>query len=152
MDDIMGLIPVSPGRAKLVEALSGLNSLTSRYGLSLSRQEMEALADRQSLALRETERVEFGHGPAEKLIRALCDSPYVTGADYAKLIGDLCELFYQFKRESAEAFSDDELVEVMAGLFNGEGQGSLELVADRVWQMIHEEPGEEREEDEAFDE
>lgn len=146
------IAPILPGAEPLATVLGCCNSLTARYGLVLDEEQMEMLIQRQAQALRDTGRVEFGRGPYEKLIYAFCDSPYVTQTGYADLLAELCALFYRFKGESGERWSDDELIEAMARLYNGSCSGSAELMADRLWQALHDGGGEEdKEEEDAFD-
>jgi len=154
MEDFYGLMPLSHGREQLMAALQGCNALSTRYGLTLSRADMRMLAEKQMEALRSAGRIEFGCGPYEKLVYALCDSPYLTQTDYAETLAELCVLFYQFKSESGERWSDDELIGLMKWLYDGECQGSLDLVGDRLWQTLHTHPDTENfaEEEEPFDE
>jgi len=67
MEDIHDLVPLSGGQEQMMGALRGCNVISARYGLTLSRADMQMLADKQAEALRSTGRVEFGRGPYEKL-------------------------------------------------------------------------------------
>lgn len=153
MEDIHSLIPLSRRREQLIAILQECNTLSTRYGLILSRGDMRTLAEKQVEALHNTGRLEFGQGPYEKLIYVFCDSPYLTQAEYADTLAELCALFYQFKSESGERWSDDELIGLMKLLFDVECQGSLDLMRDRLWQALHTHPGEENltEEEETFE-
>jgi len=137
------LIPLSRKHAQLMTALQGSNAISVRYGLTLSRADMQILWEKQTDALRNTGRVEFGHGPYEKLIYAFCDSPYLAQADYAETLAALCTMFYQFKSKFGEQWSDDELIDSMKRLYDGECHGSLDLVGDRLWQARHPHPDDE---------
>lgn len=139
-------------RALGLAALRDGNALGMRYGLALTEPDMRMLAEKQAETLRSTGRVEFGAGPYGKLIQALCDSPYLSQATYVDTLAALCELFYQFKGESGERWSDDELVDEMARLFGGPCQGSVELLGDRLWQALHEPDPEPTEEEEPLEE
>lgn len=154
MEDFRSLLPLSHGRKQLIAALQGCNDLSARYGLTLSLADMRMLVEKQAEALHNTGRVEFGCGPYEKLVYALCDSPYLTQADYAETLAELCVLFYRFKSESGERWSDDELIGLMKQLYDGECHGYLKLVGDRLWQAIHTHPDTEifDEEGEPFEE
>ena len=72
--------------------------------------------------------VEFGGGILPKLIRAFCDFPYIDQETYAATLTELQEAFYYFKGEAQERFTDDELIEFMAAVFNGRAQGSSEYL------------------------
>ena len=153
MEDFYDLIPLS-NKQKFMTTLQSCNDLSIRYGLTLSRVDMQMLAEKQAEASRSAGRFEFGHGPYEKLIYAFCDSPYLTQTDYAETLSKLCTMFYQFKSESGEQWSDDELIDSMKRLYDGECHGSLDLVGDRLWQALHLHPNDEDmgEEDEPFEE
>jgi len=153
MEDLYNLIPLSD-KQKLMTTLQSCNALSARYGLTLSRVDMQVLAEKQAETLRNTGRIEFGHGPYEKLIYAFCDSLYLTQADYAETLSKLCTMFYHFKSESGEQWSDDELIDSMKRLYNGECHGSPDLMGDRLWQALHPHPNDEDmgEEDEPFEE
>lgn len=137
MEDFHALIPISHKRDQLMTALQSCNTLSEQYGLTLSRANMQMLAEKQVEALRSAGRVEFGRGPYEKLIYAFCDSPYLTQADYAETLVKLCTMFYQFKSESGDRWSDDELIGSMKRYYDGECHGSLDLVGDRLWLALH---------------
>ena len=47
---------------------------------------------------------------------------------YAATLTELQEAFYYFKGETQERFTDDELIEFMAAVFNGRAQGSSEYL------------------------
>ena len=79
-------------------------------------------------ALRNTGRVEFGGGILPKLIRAFCKSPNIDPYSYAATMGDLQDAFYYFKNESGDRFSDDELIEFMANVFDSQAHGSAEVL------------------------
>jgi hypothetical protein len=152
VENANSLIPFLPDQNQLAKGLSDSNTLAARYGLILVAGDIKTLLHRQQDVLRETNRIEFGSGPYEKLIYALCDSPYIDQSTYADTLGELCELFYRFKSESGEIWSDDELIEKMADLFNGACYGAVELVSDRLWQSLHTEPETIDDEDEEDDE
>jgi hypothetical protein len=114
--------------AAMITRLSQCNELTEKYGLSLSEGDMRMLAEARGNALRSTGRVEFGAGALPGLIYAFCDSPYLLRTEYAQTLAALQELFYAFKNEYGDAFSDDELTEAMEKLYDGRLQGSLEAL------------------------
>lgn len=79
--------------------------------------------------LRAAGRIEFGGGILPKLIRAICDSPFIEQENYADVLAELQEIFYHFKNETRDRLTDDELIELMVGVFNGRAQGSAEYLA-----------------------
>lgn len=110
------------------EELRCCEDLNRLYGLTLTEADITELVQLRSEALKSSGRVEFGGGILPKLIRAFCKSPYVDRQNYAAVLGDLQEAFYYFKNESEDRFSDDDLIEFMAAVFNGRAEGSAELL------------------------
>ena len=110
------------------QALRSCDDLNRRYGLILTEADITELVELRGQALRSTGRVEFGGGILPKLIRAFCNSPYVDNRNYAAILADLQDAFYYFKNESEDLFSDDDLIEFMAAVFNGRAEGSTELL------------------------
>lgn len=104
------------------------NEVSRRYGLQLTDAEARELVEYRAAALKNTGRVEFSGGVLPRLIRAFCDSPYLDPENYESTLIDLQEAFYYFKSESQDRFTDDELIEYMAKVFNGRAQGSAEYL------------------------
>lgn len=111
-----------------MQEIRACNEFSGQYGLVLNEAEIRELAECRQKALRDTDRIEFGGGVLPKLIRAFCDSPYIDRENYVSTLTELQEAFYYFKGESQETFSDDELIEFMATVFNERAQGSLDYL------------------------
>ena len=122
----MSLLSLQLSAAK--EEIRRCNDLNQIYGLTLTESDITELVELRGNALRSTGRVEFGGGILPKLIRAFCKSPYVDPYNYATTLGELQDAFYYFKNESEDRFSDDELIEFMANIFNGQAHGSTEVL------------------------
>lgn len=110
------------------EEIRCCNELNRLHGLILTEADITELVELRGQALRATSRVEFGGGILPKLIRAFCKSPYVDAYNYAATLGELQDAFYYFKNESEDRFSDDELIEFMEKVFNGQAHGSAEVL------------------------
>lgn len=110
------------------EEIRCCNELNHLHGLNLTEADITELVELRGRALRQTGRIEFGGGVLPKLIRAFCKSPYVDAYNYAATLGDLQDAFYYFKNESGDLFSDDELIEFMERVFNGQAHGSAEVL------------------------
>lgn len=110
------------------EEIRCCDDLNRLYGLTLTEADITGLVELRGQALRGTGRVEFGGGVMPKLIRAFCKSPYVDPYSYAVTLGELQDAFYYFKNESEDRFSDDELIEYMEKVFNGQAHGSAEVL------------------------
>ena len=123
---------LSPAGLQRVQALRELrecNDYTSRYGLSLTEQQMLTLVEKRFESLREAGRVEFGQGVLQKLIYAFCDSPYISAENYEDALLELQDSFYYFKNECLDLLSDDGLIDYMKRHFDSECQGSLEYLS-----------------------
>ena len=114
-----------------VAEIEKCNDLTSRYGLVLSHNEAIELVETRSLSLKNNGRIEFGGGVINIIINEFCDSPYITKLNYAGTIHELVEIFYNYKNETLDLMSDDDLIKFMSSSFDGTCQGSLELLSDR---------------------
>ncbi len=122
------LTPIAAQAAMAKEELRCCEALNRLYGLTLTEADITELVQLRGEALRATGRVEFGGGILPKLVRAFCRSPYVDARNYAATLADLQDAFYYFKNESEDRFSDDDLIEFMAKVFNGRAEGSTELL------------------------
>ena len=110
------------------EEIRCCKDLNALYGLTLTEEDITELVELRGQALRDTGRVEFGGGILPKLIRAFCKSSYVDACNYAATLAELQDAFYYFKNESEDRFSDDELIEYMEKVFNGQAHGSAEVL------------------------
>ena len=113
-----------------VAELEQCNTVSARWGLTLSREQMERLARQRFEALRNTGRVEFGEGILGKLIRAFCDAPELQQSEYEETLSKLQALFYYYKNECADTLSDDELITALRLIYSERAHGSLEFLAD----------------------
>lgn len=104
------------------------NSYTQGFGLSLTEEDAKQLVIAHQKTLKEKQRFEFGEGILSKLIFAFCDSSYINQAEYKETLIELEEIFYEYKNESKDLITDDELVEYMAKTFEGECCGSIEYL------------------------
>lgn len=130
MDDRNDLSLVTIQKSQAMAELRDSNYLTGRYGLKLSETQITNLVTQRFEVLQSTGRVEFGAGVLPKLIEAFCDSVYITQENYEESIATLQELFYFYKNESLDSFSDDELIDFMRSNFDGPCQGSLDYLGD----------------------
>lgn len=122
------LIPMEVQIARAKAEIRCCEECNRQYGLTLTEGDIAELVELRGKALKAAGRVEFGGGILPKLIRAFCSSPYVDRYNYPSVLGELQEAFYYFKTESQERFSDDELIEFMVRVFNGEAAGAAELL------------------------
>ena len=108
------------------------NEYTSKYGLVLSDNQISNLLERRKETLKETGRIEFREGIVDKLIKEFCDSPYINKENYAETLYELIEIFYEYKNETMDLMTDDELISFMKKSFDGICQGNLEYLSGTV--------------------
>lgn len=114
--------------AQTVSELQNCNGMTERFGLMLTEQQIQTVAQKRVEALCDTGRVEFGRGIIKDLIFAFCDSPYITRENYFETLLSLIDSFYYFKNESEDQIPDEELIAFMKRKFDTVCQGSLEYL------------------------
>lgn len=112
------------------------NEFTSEYGLKLSEEDVKEIVNTRSMALEKSGRIEFNGQIINKIIRAFCDSPYISQYNYSDTINELVEIFYNYKNETLDYIGDDELIEIMKENFDNYCQGSLELLEGKVLYKI----------------
>lgn len=110
-----------PQPKETMRGLMDMNCRTIRYGLTLTQEQMAALADSQVRALRDTGRVELGSGILPRLIEAFCDSPNLHQADYAGTLETLQTVFYRLKNEAGDLTPDEDILKVLRRAFDRAG-------------------------------
>ncbi|NBJ16399.1 MAG: hypothetical protein FNP40_12730 [Dehalobacter sp. 4CP] len=135
MEPFMLLPPAMINKMAVHEILE-CNEQTARFGLQLSASEALELVETRAHSLRSFGRVEFAGGMINKLILRFCDSPFLSCHNYASALNDLIETFYYFKNETLDEISDDELIGLMKVYFDGNCQGSLELLQNRELEAL----------------
>lgn len=108
------------------------NEYTYKYGLILKQEEVNNIIERRLETLKDTQRIEFGEWAIDKIIKEFCDSPYISGQNYAETIYELIDIFYYYKNETQDLITDDELLTFMKKHFDGISQGSLDYLAGTV--------------------
>lgn len=126
--DKLSLTPLEKQKLRAVDELEGLNPLTVRFGLTLTRGQAEALVERRFMALKDNGRVEFRGGVLKPLAIAFCDSPYIENDAWAQTLCDLQDCFYYFKNESRDTLPDDELIDYMRRFFDEKCEGSVDYL------------------------
>ena len=129
MDDTFMLLLSEQGQ---VDLLKKTNAYADPYGLCLTDADIQELIVRRRECLTEQQRVEFGNGILDKIIFAFCDSAYIYQDNYAETIAELQRIFYLYKNESLDEWTDDELIRIMRDAFDRECQGSLEYLEETL--------------------
>lgn len=105
-----------------------INSETAEFGLSLTKEEVIMLIKARNSILKSCGRIELGVEATKQLIKAFCKSAYINEENYVLALNELHEIFYCLKNETEDKAADDELIEKMSEIFDGECHGSLELL------------------------
>lgn len=121
---------------KVVNEILECNETTSEYGLKLSENDVKEIINTRNTALEKAGRIEFNGQIITKIIESFCNSPYISQYNYNDTINELIEIFYNYKNETLDYISDDELIEIMEDKFNNYCQGSLELLEGKVLYKI----------------
>ncbi|EPY2272111.1 DUF6323 family protein [Clostridium sporogenes] len=114
------------------------NEVTREYGLKLSEKDVKEIINTRNIALQKSGRIEFNGQIINKIITSFCDSPYISQYNYSDTINELVEIFYNYKNETLDYISDDELIEIMKENFDNYCQGSLEILEGKVLYKISE--------------
>lgn len=104
-------------RTELAEIEAYNQKTREHFGLSLSEEEAKALIVSRNESLKKYHRVEFGAGILDKLIYEFCDSQYLHQGNYSEMLMKLQDIFYEFKNESKDHLTDDELLTFMREQF-----------------------------------
>lgn len=132
MEERFMLLPVAAMNHQLTAELRKCNDFTEKYGLQLSEEQINALAEHRKDTLESSGRIEFGGGVMQKIIMEFADSPYLYQDIYTEALMGLQECFYYFKNETEEEVTDDELIQFMKKQFDDECQGSLEYLRSSI--------------------
>ena len=114
------------------------NEYTNQYGLLLSENQISNLLERRKETLKETGRIEFRVGIIDKIIKEFCDSPYIDQENYAEILYELIDIFYEYKNETMDLITDDELIEFMKKSFDEVCQGDLEYLSGTIMYRMRE--------------
>lgn len=114
------------------------NEYTSKYALILSDNQINNILERRKETLKETGRIEFREGIIDKLIKEFCDSPYINQENYAETLYELVEIFYEYKNETMDLITDDELIKFMKKSFDEIAQGDLEYLSGTIMYRMRE--------------
>ena len=114
------------------------NELTSKYGLTLSDRQISNLLEKRKEILIDTGRIEFRGGVIEKIIKEFCDSLYINKENYERTLYELIEMFYEYKNETMDLVTDDELIEFMKKSFDGVCKGDTEYLSGTIMYKMRE--------------
>ena len=100
-----------------------------RFGLTLTGEAMKALQAGRAAALRDTGRVELGHGILPQLVEAFCDAPDLTQENLTDELLLLQDIFYHWKSEVGDCVPDDEILALLRRAYDERARGRAEGLA-----------------------
>ena len=125
-----------PVPASSLDFLDEINQeLASQGCAQLTQAEQDMLASSRLDALEETQRIEFGDGPALVFAEALASSPLISRGDLADAVAALETAFYQVKDDTLDACPDTEAAEgLIAALdeYDGDVERACSLATERL--------------------
>ena len=136
MKEIINLFENNLLEKQIFNDISKCNEFTTEYGLLLQEEDVKEIIKTRNIALEKSGRIEFNGQIINKIIMIFCDSPYISQHNYSDTINELVEIFYNYKNETLDYISDDELMEIMKEYFDNYCQGSLELLEGKVLYKI----------------
>ena len=144
---------------RFLTELAALNTVSARFGLTLSAQGMEEIRLSRKRALLDNGRIELGSSAVLAIAEGFCDSPYLMQGEYEATLIELVDAFYYFKNACGEQLTDDELIQAMRERFDAYG-GSVDAVIGTTLEALcrarrfgfEEEEDLEDEDDDRFDE
>lgn len=122
-NSIMGI-----NKDALSQEIMTCNNITKEYGLKLNYDDAVEIAEERNNALLKNGRIEFNGQIINMIINKFCDSPFISQYNYKDTICTLVDIFYEYKNESDDIISDEDLINFMCDKFNNECSGSLELL------------------------
>lgn len=118
---LMNLLTSGISLRQETESILAVNEKTEQYGLTLSREEAQQLAGTRRESLSRSGRIEVGTDTLRKLAEAFAPSRYLTQENYAAVLSEAAEAFYELKNESEDKITDDELATLLADGFERYG-------------------------------
>lgn len=130
MEDRLFELMILQQQKQELQRVLDCNSKTEKYGLGLTEEDAKQLMLCRKEALVDSQRVEFGEGILPKLIFYFCDSQYITQDNYVSTLEQLQEIFYQYKNETQDELTDDELLEFMRKQYEEVCYGDLDYLSN----------------------
>ncbi|WP_294467528.1 DUF6323 family protein [uncultured Anaerofustis sp.] len=115
---------------KELDLIEKSNVNINRFGLSITRKEAKEIIISKNETLKKYKRIEFSYGLTEKIIYIFSDSEYIDRNNYIDTIKDLVDIFYNFKNETEDKLTDDELLNFMREQFDDVCYGDLGYLRD----------------------
>ncbi len=115
-----------------ISSILKCNEYTSKYGLVLNQNDIANIIESRKETLKDTGRIELRGNIIEKLIKEFCDSQYIIQDNYSETLYELIDIFYNYKNETMDLITDDELIDFMKRAFNGVCEGDLGYLSTTI--------------------
>lgn len=109
--------------------------LVSQGFVQLTQAEQVMLASSRLEALEETQRIEFGDGPALMFTEALASSPLISRENLTDIVAALETAFYQVKDDTLDACPDTEAIEELVAALD-ECDGDVERACSTATERL----------------
>lgn len=107
-----------------------------QFGIQLTKEQIRSLILRKNESLKKHRRVEFGKGILEQLLFTFMDSQYIDQENCMEVMAQLQDIFYQFKNETQDRITDEELLDCMKEQFETVCAGDTGYLADTCMERI----------------
>lgn len=115
---------------KELDLIEKSNVNINKFGLTITREEAKEIIISKNETLKKYKRIEFSYGVTKKIIYIFSDSEYIDKNNYIDTIKDLVDIFYNFKNETEDKLTDDELLNFIREQFDDVCYGDLEYLRD----------------------
>mgnify|MGYP004460483391 FL=1 len=138
MSSIFDLLAPDRGARERENQIVACNKDTAEFGLSLTREQAHELDVAHCQLLDAHDRVEFGTSGTIQVIEGFASSPYLEQFNYADTLSALQEKFYELRAQAGVEIFDDEIIDGMRLLFDGDAGGTVDLLATCTLNMVME--------------
>lgn len=117
------------GVVRIQKTLEECNERLVPEGLRLGREDVLDLQTARTDALGDAGLIEVGGGILPDLAASFASSPFLNQGSLVQALASLQEAFYEMRRQVGPECSDDDLLDAMRLVFDGEARGSVELLS-----------------------
>lgn len=136
MNSILDLLLPDSGMQVRENQIVACNEHTEKYGLSLTKEQAHDLDVAHGQLLNTFDRVEFGRCGTVQIIEGFASSPYLEQFNYAEALTALQETFYRLRAQADVSIFDEEIIDGLRLLFDGDAGGSTDLLSTCSLEMV----------------
>lgn len=112
----------------IVNDILKLNLVTEKYGLILTKDDVQKIIKNKKEILNDMKRIEIRDVIIQKIILNFYDSSYIDKYNYADTVSEIIRVFYIYREEFENILTDDEIIKHMKDGFEGICAGSVLLL------------------------